>query len=546
MLGRSSLHVAAVASVLALGGCGLVLDAAPPRDDASQDAAGLDAGRSALDASLDAPGPDATMDAPRPDASAADAPAADALGDDAFRLEDAPSGDAGSDAGSSCACTRRGPCDSPVCVTLPGDVVPSCVHLDTGRCDEGLECRGGLCIEPCGPGCVPGDGCEVASCVDGECVRLRPAPCAAGTVCAAGACVDPARAPCVASDGRLLRGEVCRPRESACDVEDHCDGTSPFCPPDQVERAGTTCRAGHVCDPTEVCDGVSPLCPADLIGLDVDHDRVFPPVDCTGMGGVCNGLGQCLRPGDPCTGAGLPCFDNSGCRVGTLACRSGVPVCERLEVRPPGSICNDPNPARPCEVRVCVTDPAGVCVTQPRRSGICRGSEGACDPAESCNGSTPTCPVDALSPTGTVCRPATGECDRAESCSGTSPSCPSDALLDGGDCGLPGGCAQCNGGVCETPTAPGEVCTDEGGMRGLCTAAGACMVVGSCIVLGAPCAIGELDARTGDCVISGHAAGGTPCRAADGPCVGPAYCPDPLIVARTDFDCPPNPPSPCP
>src|SRR5213076_1733735 len=42
---------------------------------------------------------------------------------------------------------------------------------------------------------------------------------------------------------------------------------------------------------------------------------------------------------------------------------------------------------------------------------VCRASTGACDPAETCTGSSDTCPPDALSPAGTVCQTATNECD---------------------------------------------------------------------------------------------------------------------------------------
>src|SRR5438477_3428997 len=65
---------------------------------------------------------------------------------------------------------------------------------------------------------------------------------------------------------------------------------------------------------------------------------------------------------------------------------------------------------------------------------VCRASTGACDPAETCTGSSDTCPPDALSPAGTVCHTATNECDLTDTCSGTSPTCPTAVKLAGTAC----------------------------------------------------------------------------------------------------------------
>src|SRR5207248_5180040 len=86
----------------------------------------------------------------------------------------------------------------------------------------------------------------------------------------------------------------------------------------------------------------------------------------------------------------------------------------------------------------------------------CRAAAGVCDVAESCTGSSAACPADSFKPNntactddgnvctkdicnsssatcthpagnaGTVCRAAAGDCDVAESCDGTSTSCPTD------------------------------------------------------------------------------------------------------------------------
>src|SRR5438552_18000003 len=89
---------------------------------------------------------------------------------------------------------------------------------------------------------------------------------------------------------------------------------------------------------------------------------------------------------------------------------------------------------------------------------VCRAAAGECDLAETCGGVTTACPTDAKKSTGTactadanpctldqcdgtnvtcqhpagnagaVCRSAAGECDVAESCTGTSTTCPTDPL----------------------------------------------------------------------------------------------------------------------
>jgi hypothetical protein len=62
----------------------------------------------------------------------------------------------------------------------------------------------------------------------------------------------------------------------------------------------------------------------------------------------------------------------------------------------------------------------------------CRDEAGVCDVAEVCDGSDPDCPADVLTPAGTVCRTTAGDCDTAETCTGSSPGCPADALTPAG------------------------------------------------------------------------------------------------------------------
>lgn len=59
-------------------------------------------------------------------------------------------------------------------------------------------------------------------------------------------------------------------------------------------------------------------------------------------------------------------------------------------------------------------------------SGRCQAGE--CDVAETCTGTSTTCPADAFKPSATVCRPAAGVCDVAEHWTGTSNACPADGF----------------------------------------------------------------------------------------------------------------------
>lgn len=59
----------------------------------------------------------------------------------------------------------------------------------------------------------------------------------------------------------------------------------------------------------------------------------------------------------------------------------------------------------------------------------CRPTSGPCDVAETCNGTSPSCPADSFMPSTTVCRASTGACDAAESCTGASAGCPADVFL---------------------------------------------------------------------------------------------------------------------
>ncbi|MBU6280649.1 hypothetical protein KGQ64_00305 [bacterium] len=378
--------------------------------------------------------------------------------------------------------------------------------------------------EQCGEPSLPGGSCCNASC------RVA----SAGTVCraAAGTCdvvesCSGASAECPA-DVRAAAGSLCRASAGGCDPVETCDGSAAACPPDARSSAGTVCREGGPCDVAETCDGSSTACPSDAF--------VAAGTACPDDGSVCSfdrcdGAGRCAHPP---TNAGLICRAASGTcdlaetctgtdpacpadvvRPANTTCRSSTGECDPVErcggvdgscpadVRTAaGTACTDDgractfdqcdgsgtcaHPARPAgttcpdDGSTCTTDQcdaAGTCAHPARPAGtVCRAPSGACDAAETCDGTAAVCPGDALAAAGTTCRPASGACDLPETCTGTSSSCPGDAVAaDGSGCSSdadPCTLDACLDGTCEHVA-------DDGDADGTCDALDACTLAAS-------------------------------------------------------------------
>jgi len=88
---------------------------------------------------------------------------------------------------------------------------------------------------------------------------------------------------------------------------------------------------------------------------------------------------------------------------------------------------------------------------------VCRAAAGVCDVAESCTGSSATCPANAKKPNTFVCRQGNLPCDPEEKCDGSSVNCPADLFAhQGTSCGT---CAECNGaGSCSQMPADDTNC----------------------------------------------------------------------------------------
>lgn len=122
-------------------------------------------------------------------------------------------------------------------------------------------------------------------------------------------------------------------------------------------------------------------------------------------------------------------------------CRAAADVCDVAET------CDGTNPGCPADA------------VQPATQ-VCRAvaAGNACDVPETCDGSTVGCPTDAVAPAGTLCRPLAGPCDLAERCDGASLTCPTDAFAAVGTiCHTPAGPCETTevcGGTAACPTSP--------------------------------------------------------------------------------------------
>lgn len=161
----------------------------------------------------------------------------------------------------------------------------------------------------------------------------------------------------------------------------------------------------------------------------------------------CNANGAYIM--NPSTGTGITQF--SACTMGNICSAMG-----RNSVK---STCLSANK----NVVTVTGSECGNGIVEEGEECDCGGTEGCgsntcCDPSTCkftanalCDPSNDECctPTCQLAGSGVVCRPSTGSCDPAETCSGTSATCPDDATSpDGTVCGLSGAGLACASGQC--------------------------------------------------------------------------------------------------
>jgi hypothetical protein len=141
--------------------------------------------------------------------------------------------------------------------------------------------------------------------------------------------------------------------------------------------------------------------------------------------------------------AGEQCDPPGGCCSAT---------CQLL---PTATVCRAK--AGKCDIAETCNGTSPTCPADAKKTDVCRAKAGACDIAERCDGVSNACPADKRRPQGFVCRPSTGVCDPQEVCSGTDTQCPADTPLP----------PVCGDGCVES----GEQCD---GASGVCSAGGTC------------------------------------------------------------------------
>lgn len=161
----------------------------------------------------------------------------------------------------------------------------------------------------------------------------------------------------------------------------------------------------------------------------------------------CNANGQFIM--NPSTGTGIATF--SSCTMGNICSAMG-----RNSVK---STCLSNNK----DVVTVTGSECGNGIVEAGEECDCGGAEGCgsnscCDPTTCkltanalCDPSNDECCTSTcqLAGSGTVCRPSTGTCDPAETCPGTSASCPADVTSpDGTTCGSSGAGLTCASGQC--------------------------------------------------------------------------------------------------
>ena len=150
-----------------------------------------------------------------------------------------------------------------------------------------------------------------------------------------------------------------------------------------------------------------------------------------------------------------------------------------------------------CDVADTCTGSSSTCPADAKSSAECRASAGDCDVADTCDGINDDCPADAFTAADTSCRAAGGACDTAEVCTGSSADCPADAKSTAECRAASDTCdaaETCDGSNNDCPAdaykTAGTTCR---------TATGTCDVVETCTGSSATCPIDGYAAEGLDC-----------------------------------------------
>src|SRR5438093_6553468 len=139
--------------------------------------------------------------------------------------------------------------------------------------------------------------------------------------------------------------------------------------------------------------------------------------------------GSCCTSSCTFVTAGSTCRASTGGCDPAETCTGSSTTCPADAVKTAGTACTDDGIV--CTSDVCNGTVGAPACTHPAGNAgtVCRASAGVCDVAEMCDGSSTSCPANLFQPSTTECRASAGVCDVAENCTGTSAACPTNAFL---------------------------------------------------------------------------------------------------------------------
>lgn len=439
------------------------------------------------------------------------------------------------------ACSLFGnPCTADTCSAS------TCVEGAARNCGtDGIACTQDICDGNYG-GCFPPEpaGAKPAGCTDATPSDCVDAACNGAGVCnqsygfeaASYACTDTIAndcwtAGCQGGNSTCVQtgtpavaktaGTQCTDATPTDCFDAQCDGSTGCLQATYFELPSVVCRAAVAggCDITEYCNGAG-SCPGDVVQPIGTSCRAA--VDVCDAAETCNGSNAC--PTDAKLGAGTPCTSDGN--VCTLDQCNGILNACQHPAGNGGTVCRAAA-AGGCDVAETCTGSSTTCPTDAflPNTTVCRAaSANGCDVAENCTGLSATCPTNVFRPNTYVCRTATsGGCDVAELCPGTNDTCPADTYQPNTfvcRSAVAGGCdiaENCTGGG---PNCPADV-VQPGSTVCRAAAAGGCDIAEYCTGSTNTCPTNIF--QTSSYVCRAAAAGG--CDVAENCPGGSALCP---------------------
>ena len=156
---------------------------------------------------------------------------------------------------------------------------------------------------------------------------------------------------------------------------------------------------------------------------------VVDPGEGCDLGSANGSPGSCCLGNCQLVSAGTVCRASTGGCDPAETCNGTSGTCPANVILPAGTTCRAS--AGVCDLAETCDGSSGVCPADAKSTAQCRAAAGPCDVAEVCNGVDDACPANAFRPSTFECRASAGVCDPAETCSGFSASCPADAKSSG-------------------------------------------------------------------------------------------------------------------